>query len=94
MMPSLFLRVARSTSIKLTLNPECIHHWIVDQELNQWSHLREKLRMRAKYYIPALSWIPKYNVQQLPYDIVAGATGTAKITLGCSDGQLLKLHCF
>ncbi|KNE58129.1 hypothetical protein AMAG_04946 [Allomyces macrogynus ATCC 38327] len=39
-----------------------------------WDATWVTLKTRARYYVPALSWIPNYDPRNLPHDFLAGAT--------------------
>ncbi|KNE59325.1 hypothetical protein AMAG_03625 [Allomyces macrogynus ATCC 38327] len=39
-----------------------------------WDATWATLKTRARYYVPALSWIPNYDPRNLPHDFLAGAT--------------------
>ncbi|KAJ3376027.1 Solute carrier 26 [Allomyces arbusculus] len=39
-----------------------------------WGATWATLKTRARYYVPALSWIPNYDPRNLPHDFLAGAT--------------------
>ncbi|ORZ39308.1 sulfate transporter family-domain-containing protein, partial [Catenaria anguillulae PL171] len=45
-----------------------------DQPNSSWRTIWDIAKIRARYYIPALAWIPTYNRSDLLHDVLAGAT--------------------